>query len=208
VLAPLVGLALYEAAHKTWPDVAFNLKAPNDLYVHDKKIAGILIEAVLGGPSGRDIRVVVGLGFNVLSAPSEISHATCLKAHLVEPRHPNSVQSEFTGSVRPESAHADSLRTEPLQAASLQIDLADHAQKSPCPHQISLETSWPQFLSTLKVNFDSAVLAGQSEELDAHACERLKEALNKHPLLAEPVLQVNSRGELHSASRTIHWHEL
>jgi BirA family transcriptional regulator, biotin operon repressor / biotin---[acetyl-CoA-carboxylase] ligase len=75
VLSPLVGLALIKAAHSTWPFLQWNLKAPNDLYVGDKKIAGILIETV---QAGAQIRLIIGLGFNVLSAPEELPDSTSL----------------------------------------------------------------------------------------------------------------------------------
>jgi BirA family transcriptional regulator, biotin operon repressor / biotin---[acetyl-CoA-carboxylase] ligase len=46
VLSPMTGLALFNALRKTWPNIAFRLKAPNDIYIGEKKVAGILIETV------------------------------------------------------------------------------------------------------------------------------------------------------------------
>lgn len=79
ILAPLVGLALCEAAIATWPHVAFNLKAPNDLYIGGQKVAGLLIEIIDQSPQ---IRVIIGLGFNVFGGPEEIATATGLQNHL------------------------------------------------------------------------------------------------------------------------------
>ena len=79
ILSPLVGLALYKACIGTWPFLNFNLKAPNDLYIGGKKVAGLLIETVT---QGDDIRLIIGLGFNVLAAPSEIALATALVKEL------------------------------------------------------------------------------------------------------------------------------
>ena len=79
ILSPLVGLALYRAATSTWPFLNFNLKAPNDLYIAEKKIAGLLIESVT---QGDDIRLIIGLGFNVLSSPTELQTATSLVSQL------------------------------------------------------------------------------------------------------------------------------
>lgn len=73
----LIGLSIYRAAHKTWPDLPFSLKAPNDLYLKDKKVAGILIEIVT---QGNDHRVIVGLGMNVYDAPSDIETAGSLQS--------------------------------------------------------------------------------------------------------------------------------
>jgi len=154
VFSALVGLALYEALLKTWPDVAFNIKAPNDLFIKDKKVAGILIETV---DQGVRKTTIVGLGINVSNEPSDLPTATCLAAHLTKPN--------------------------------------DHLQ-------------WTRFLDFWSAALQRAVLEGQNETLQPHACERLKLALNRHPLLNEPVLRVDELGQLHTASRTIFWHEL
>ncbi len=62
-----MGLALYKAVTKVWPEAAFSLKAPNDLYLQDKKVGGLLLEAIEQGPH---IRLLVGLGINVQSSPA------------------------------------------------------------------------------------------------------------------------------------------
>lgn len=79
ILTPLVGLALYKACTATWPFVSFNLKAPNDLYIREKKVAGLLLETV---SQGEDIRLLVGLGLNVFSSPEKIPTATSLIKEL------------------------------------------------------------------------------------------------------------------------------
>ncbi|MBS1972377.1 MAG: biotin synthetase [Bdellovibrionales bacterium] len=66
----LVGLAVYRALSTTWPFLAWNIKAPNDIYIGDKKVAGILLESVI---QGDEVRVIIGLGVNVLSSPSEVT---------------------------------------------------------------------------------------------------------------------------------------
>ena len=83
ILSPLVGLALFRAAKGVWPSVAFNLKAPNDLYIESAKVAGILIEIV---DQGTDKRVVIGIGMNVMSHPENVPTATSLAQHRV-PSH-------------------------------------------------------------------------------------------------------------------------
>lgn len=59
--------------------VAVQLKWPNDLYVSDRKLGGLLIE-LTGDPLGR-VRVVAGLGLNLASA--RIAEASSM-AHLRE----------------------------------------------------------------------------------------------------------------------------
>jgi BirA family transcriptional regulator, biotin operon repressor / biotin---[acetyl-CoA-carboxylase] ligase len=80
VTSARIGLALYNALTKAWPQVPFSLKAPNDLYLNDKKVAGILLEAIEQGPH---IRLLVGLGLNVFEAPA-LETATSLKSSIEE----------------------------------------------------------------------------------------------------------------------------
>lgn len=74
VVSPLVGLALYRAAVATWPFLDWNLKAPNDLFIGGKKVAGLLIETV---SQGDEHRLLIGLGLNVTASPS-LPQATSL----------------------------------------------------------------------------------------------------------------------------------
>jgi BirA family biotin operon repressor/biotin-[acetyl-CoA-carboxylase] ligase len=66
IATPLIGLALYHASVKAWPSLRFSMKAPNDLYCVDKKVAGLLVETVTEGVSHF---LIVGLGYNLLSHP-------------------------------------------------------------------------------------------------------------------------------------------
>ena len=49
------------------------MKPPNDLYLGDKKIAGLLVETVSQGSTHR---LIVGLGMNILNHPRAIGNAT------------------------------------------------------------------------------------------------------------------------------------
>lgn len=80
-LSPLIGLAVYRAAQSTWPFLDWSLKAPNDIYLGDKKVAGLLIETL---SQGADHRLLIGFGFNVISAPSDVTTATSLVDALSE----------------------------------------------------------------------------------------------------------------------------
>lgn len=70
----LVGLAVYRACSTTWPFLNWNLKAPNDIFIGDKKVAGILVESIL---QGDEVRLIIGMGFNVTSSP-DLPQATDL----------------------------------------------------------------------------------------------------------------------------------
>ena len=69
-----IGLVLYKALKAAWPMGAFSIKAPNDIYLDDKKVSGLLIES-----TRHDNKNVffVGLGLNVLNGP-ELPTATSL----------------------------------------------------------------------------------------------------------------------------------
>lgn len=75
----LMGLALYKAAAATWSFLNWSLKAPNDLYIDDKKVAGLLLETV---SQGSDVRMIVGLGMNILANPDGLPTATSLVKKL------------------------------------------------------------------------------------------------------------------------------
>lgn len=79
IITPLVGLALYKAACATWPYLNWSLKAPNDLFIGEKKIAGLLLETI---SQGDDHRLLIGLGFNVIKSPNELNTAVSLTHSL------------------------------------------------------------------------------------------------------------------------------
>lgn len=69
LLSPLVGLAVHDALRRSFGGLDLGLKAPNDVYSGERKIAGILIESVL---TGSDVKLVVGLGLNVTAKPPTV----------------------------------------------------------------------------------------------------------------------------------------
>lgn len=75
ITAPLLGLAVFEAAMATWPAQPFGLKAPNDLLLDRKKVGGLLTEAL---SQGEDHLLLVGLGINVFAAPKDVELAGAL----------------------------------------------------------------------------------------------------------------------------------
>ncbi len=59
-------LELLKSVKKIWPNLPWELKKPNDLYLENKKIAGLLLE-ILDQSSKKTF--ILGLGFNVFSHP-------------------------------------------------------------------------------------------------------------------------------------------
>lgn len=79
VLSPAIGLAVWTALKASFPWLKLSLKAPNDLYLDDRKLAGILIESV---QEESHTRLVVGLGVNVLTFPKGLETAISLQDRL------------------------------------------------------------------------------------------------------------------------------
>lgn len=80
-LSPLMGLALYRAVSCTWPFLPWSLKAPNDLYLGSKKVAGILLEAI---SQAEKTRVLLGLGLNVFDFPQNVKTSTSIAHEMPE----------------------------------------------------------------------------------------------------------------------------
>ena len=64
-----------KALKKTWQDLEISFKAPNDLYLNDKKLAGLLMEVL---SQGSKRAFILGLGLNVFKSPKNLP-ASCLK---------------------------------------------------------------------------------------------------------------------------------
>lgn len=78
-LTLLVGKILITAAQATWPQLKWSLKKPNDLYIENKKVAGLLLETITQGSIHY---LIVGLGLNVFNQPPQIETATFLQKYL------------------------------------------------------------------------------------------------------------------------------
>ena len=66
VITGLMGEILYETLKSLWQDCSFKIKKPNDIYIKNKKLAGLLIEVVNKGALHQ---LIIGVGMNVLSHP-------------------------------------------------------------------------------------------------------------------------------------------
>lgn len=75
VLAPLVGLALLQSLQTSFPKGNWSLKAPNDIYLEGKKVAGILLESIA---QGNDFYLIIGVGLNVWQKAKSIENSIAL----------------------------------------------------------------------------------------------------------------------------------
>jgi biotin-[acetyl-CoA-carboxylase] ligase BirA-like protein len=79
ITGPLFGLAVFTALQKTLRLSGLSIKPPNDLYLSDKKISGILAETI---QSGQATRLIVGVGLNVFSSPTSVEIASHLSSKI------------------------------------------------------------------------------------------------------------------------------
>ncbi len=66
IISPLLGLAIYKSLRHKFEKLLWNLKAPNDIYLNNKKVGGILVESI---SVQKKHRVIVGFGLNVFDHP-------------------------------------------------------------------------------------------------------------------------------------------
>ena len=84
-LTAQIGKSLLFAVRSTWPYLDFQLKAPNDLLIDTKKVAGLLVETI---SQGDQFRIIIGLGLNVLTSPVGLTEATHLMSALQKKKLP------------------------------------------------------------------------------------------------------------------------
>ena len=109
----LMGKALCKALKNSWKNCPFTIKKPNDIYIKNKKVAGLLIEVVNKGPTHT---LIIGTGLNVFSHPPS-SPFTHLQEHIQETKITEKKWSEFLNKWR-EQIHAQiplCVKSNPLQ---------------------------------------------------------------------------------------------
>lgn len=79
ITAPLIGLKLFESLRSAFSMNDLSLKAPNDILLNGKKVAGILVETL---KCENRYRLVIGIGLNVFSHPHEIVNSKALMSSL------------------------------------------------------------------------------------------------------------------------------
>lgn len=72
----LVGLATFVSLEMTWPWLPWSLKAPNDIYIGEKKVGGLLTEIISQGDFHMSL---IGFGFNVWSSPKQFQSTSLVE---------------------------------------------------------------------------------------------------------------------------------
>ncbi len=73
-----VSLAVHDVVSSFLPDHNIKVKWPNDVYVNNQKIAGILLQAVLTGKKINSVVIGIGLNINQMTFPLDIPNPTSL----------------------------------------------------------------------------------------------------------------------------------
>jgi BirA family biotin operon repressor/biotin-[acetyl-CoA-carboxylase] ligase len=101
LLTIAAGVAVVEGIQAA-TGLAADVKWPNDVYVHGRKVAGILAEASSSNAAGAIQHVILGAGINVMPAayPPEVAgRATSLEAELGRPSDRGLLLAEYLCSL-------------------------------------------------------------------------------------------------------------
>ena len=118
ILSPLCGLAVYRSLKQVWGEESFSIKAPNDIYLGNKKIAGLLVEV---SSIGNHQNIIIGLGLNVTSVPDVPNSGSLIEIQ----KKAVSVENwqEFLESLLVEFTSAIASSSQPELSPSVQNDL-------------------------------------------------------------------------------------
>ncbi len=73
-----ISLSVYDLIKKTLPYDKVSIKWPNDIYIGDKKVAGILIESSVIGPYLNWVVIGIGINVNQVNFPDNLPMAVSL----------------------------------------------------------------------------------------------------------------------------------
>ena len=117
LIALATGLAVADAISK-W-SVPVTLKWPNDIYVDDRKLGGILIRTRLDAT----VTALIGIGINLSSVPDgHLSAATCLAAHAKDVPQPLSLAKAIVRQLQ--------FRADQLEARMYQLIVDDWTSRA------------------------------------------------------------------------------
>lgn len=116
ITAPLIGLRVYQALTQKLKIRSLCLKAPNDILMDGKKVAGILIETLKAGPR---YRLIVGMGMNILSHPTEIADSKAMASDGLEAKQYEDFFSALVSSLKLASQECTSTHFNETERADL-----------------------------------------------------------------------------------------
>lgn len=83
VINQAVSLAVVKCL-EAWIDVPIKIKWPNDIYINDKKICGILIQCILSGKKIHHAIIGIGLNVNQINFPEDLPNPTSVLREMYE----------------------------------------------------------------------------------------------------------------------------
>lgn len=114
----LLGLGVYRALQQVFGFKNLRLKEPNDIYLGNKKVGGILVEVL---SQGNQHRLIIGIGLNVFKKP-ELEIATCLAEHT-DHDITHDLFSSFLDALLVEWTHGLEEGTKPEISPALQSEI-------------------------------------------------------------------------------------
>lgn len=81
ITTPLFGWAMFKSLCDAFGGDNFSIKAPNDIYISEKKVSGLLLDTVSQGDL---YHLIFGIGLNVFSTPKSVDHSTSLHEEGIE----------------------------------------------------------------------------------------------------------------------------
>ncbi len=78
IMTALIGLCVYESLQSVFKDLKFRIKPPNDIFLLDQKLCGLLVEVI---EQGDQHSIFIGLGMNVFDSPKTDQPTTALQHH-------------------------------------------------------------------------------------------------------------------------------
>ncbi len=85
-------LAIYELIKSYLPNEPVSIKWPNDMYVGDKKLAGILIQNQIKGNKISHTTIGIGVNINSLEFPEDIPNPVSLNHYIKEDKGINKLE--------------------------------------------------------------------------------------------------------------------
>ena len=82
---------------KKFPKQKFKIKWPNDIYLEDRKLAGILIETIILKNNIQNL--IIGLGLNFVSSPKNLENKTISISYFAKKQNPINFFIQLTDEI-------------------------------------------------------------------------------------------------------------
>ncbi len=122
-----IGFLIFKCLEKAWPELQVSVKPPNDIFVKDRKLAGLLVETVT---EGGNLFLVIGLGLNVFSSPHAHKNTAISLADKLESLTEKTWQ-EFLSLIAEEFLNFQKFVSSPNWLSAISKDLISAMNRHP-----------------------------------------------------------------------------